>query len=628
LKAIISYLTAERLIKLAESQIVESYVEEMKSKEKLGREALTKEKGKGKETNASSTVEEKEKEDRIERRQRWRAAIDLMQPVPPSNISNLFSTIVPAAFASVLTAPAPTPKLTHLYISIQSREISTSSWKTGVESLEINFTPDEFTGTPLFKNVERLDDSDLLLVSKVGGLIHFTATGKDRIKVETALEFLVFATISLTLETGLRRDTAISRPIIEFEEEVEPEIETVETDLALAIVDSRTFTPIDHTFKTHRSRWSTSSNLWNLFAKKPPSASDLSLRRSTTTSSTATTSPKSTIRNFFGSAKNLRRTRSQRVEPSSVRSLEVLAKIDRGWSLIDGLVTNPENEGSRRMGVVKEELGSTEKGTEKPKKEVKNVTGLAGVIGQRMAGVLLSTSPDVAYAPPHLLVRLSEEEVLDVPVISVQTRISIYSRTGLTEMMTNNNSAEGKIKHQSMQFLVETKLGNKRCRDAEWLTYNFYDRSRGSTASTPDPSLGQFIAGLIDSANDVCEEAGCERLNGEHALLLSHAKQRVEISVGEGDGKHPTEWIILDSPPAINRTIFSWMSCRVCCKHSTPLVPSLPSMVFSISKYLELLLYDTSFAVDICEHDPSDLVRCFSIGSTGKVVEFRVVPIE
>lgn len=395
--------------------------------------------------------------------------------------------------------------------------------------LTFQWLPQEFTKTPLFTTAD--DDSEVAREDtnvhdvdgkdeRVGGTLEIKSTSKDAPKLHQVLQFLVYALLSNRLEQHLRRDLSSLRPEIEEEPEVEPEVleESDRVDSSSAVTSpSPTETILVEQSK--KSKWS-GANLWNLMGKSSLKKSNqnhsIDLHRSLTTP--ASLSPPSTLRHLFDSVKygksghhqnnkstndhggasgnsatsvkgfRMRRTRSQRVEGSSA-SL-VIEEIEKGWDFVDGLSSSNHR---RNMDMVVEEGGTstknqrveqgstTQKDKESEKVErVEPLERFANVIG-KMKGAILSTSVDVAFPPPHLLLRLREQEIeqsrLNPPPSSssallsattrtsasgieagssssnvvnpVRMRISIDARAGIGSMMTNNASLQGKVQHQS-----------------------------------------------------------------------------------------------------------------------------------------------------------------------------------
>ncbi|CAG8604045.1 8057_t:CDS:10 [Dentiscutata erythropus] len=266
----------------------------------------------------------------------------------------------------------------------------------------------------------------------------------------------------------------------------------------------------------------------------------------------------------------------------------------------------------------------------------------ANVINQ-METTILSASPGVKFPPPHLLMRLEEEETnvnsnigdinVDFDTISTEKyrtyaplfrsgQVSLDFKTGLSYLMTrSNNTLKGVFKHQSISFSYARFWSPNSpvlCHNHEIITMDYYNR----TNSHMDKSLGELIDELCDKAYDICEDKTCEHRGIDHVSTYTHNNGRISI-------------IVEESPPDPNLKTFTnkivmWTQCKLCSAKSPIFIMSCSTYLYSFAKYLELLNYNEDFICkDLCPHvelrDP--LLRCFRKGNFVVKIEYEHVDL-
>ncbi|GAA6031138.1 hypothetical protein JCM8097_004022 [Rhodosporidiobolus ruineniae] len=207
-------------------------------------------------------------------------------------------------------------------------------------------------------------------------------------------------------------------------------------------------------------------------------------------------------------------------------------------------------------------------------------------------------------------------------------RITLDALAGLSSLLTNNTSVNGTIRHQSMQFLVQTVRsdappGTIPCQAPRWVTFSFYQH-RSPTPKNPslldDSSLSSVIRQLVSHKDATC--AACSTPNKDHKLVMMHHEVRIEVLVRKLDDdavKQPVEEDEHDSIPPIQ----SWTTCVTCQSSTAPKPLTAAASSYSFSKVCELLIYG-DLKPNLCEHDKDQeaLVRSFAVGKTA--VELRL----
>ncbi|GAA5878561.1 hypothetical protein JCM1840_007450 [Sporobolomyces johnsonii] len=717
--------------------------------------------GKGSDAIEGAEADEREKE---RRRTLWRnAAMLLPTDDDDEHTSHVYdvSTISSARSIDAWLSLDDLPKIAVLSLLVKSTETTMGAVKSGASTLGVSFSPDEWEGEGLFgRGGPDLDDDDLKLVERYGGMFRLTSTPKDLPKLKRILELLAFAVLSLKLESHLLRDISCPRPPPPSEPsspdvDADPEV-VADTSGALdpslflpgAFHDDFASFPSEEwrLRKSWRTNWSslgvkswmqlisprpdlpppnilrrsTRSSLSRAFSA--PRTSRSSAPPSTTTPSSPTpstsNSPRHKVRDKlrgFGDQLRRRKRRSkgtslERERPGvSDTEAETATDEEKNWDFL-GLGLNFGGLGLSGLG----SLRSTDsREDDERKKSPASTTGMEveeekqpalrfEKVIHDLSQFALSISPDVLYPPPHLLFRLRQQELAAAaepepelfippspspasrikphPLLSpdppfpsalqrahafvsthslaldfaggvtgetasryapseretsnpsTATRITLDVKAGLASLMTNNSSLGGTMRHQAMQFLVQTVRndappGTLPCEAPRWLKFNYYEnRAAGDPDHfvAEDTTLEAFVERLVHRQHLRC--SSCGKPNRDHSLVLMHQNERLEVSLASLPDPHPG----LDHDPSLHSAtpqIAFWQTCKTCQSMTPPKRLSIAAASYSFAKFAELLLYDVNLIPlpDLCEHASEDrcaLVRSFLIGRT--VVEIRV----
>ncbi|KAJ3289004.1 1-phosphatidylinositol-3-phosphate 5-kinase [Borealophlyctis nickersoniae] len=278
---------------------------------------------------------------------------------------------------------------------------------------------------------------------------------------------------------------------------------------------------------------------------------------------------------------------------------------------------------------------------------------------QQIQKTIISASPDVYFPPPHLLVRLRDEEISlhsprppdkddrrvsyfaeDVEFhgvpgrggtpklkgmvgvysalraeeavksnVSRSNKISVDSKAGLGYLMTNNNSINGVMKHQSISFAYSYyhRSSNIPCRPPEIVTVEYYQKCGDNHQ---DRTLGEYIELLCNTASGLCPDTACGRYMSGHAITYTHGHGRISVTMEETPSS-------AGLPPDDDWNLHAWMSCRHC-EYCSPVTPiSDGTWHYSFAKYLELIYYNPTFIPSsACSHireNQSVARRCFRL---------------
>lgn len=300
---------------------------------------------------------------------------------------------------------------------------------------------------------------------------------------------------------------------------------------------------------------------------------------------------------------------------------------------------------------------------------------------------LLSSSPLIRYPAPYILKRLEREEALNMssrsstptefdntstPDESLTTRmqrLSVHNslnnarytpsssdRASLESMVKNNDSIDGRIRHQSLTVLatiaVDMNLATHDEDDAQQLllpppcqaeTHNFSFWKFGDTcADSSDISFGDFIRQMAAQTTTVCRSSHqrlegyhCEVLMSQHIFSYAHNSGKIHVR------NYPMSDIMLYPKRDLSGDdiqILAWTTCHKCCKSTSVNALTAVSEQYSFSKFLELIIYNPLFfphsmAICNCEDlktvDPAhrrELVRYFL--HAGRVIMFQYEEIE
>lgn len=210
----------------------------------------------------------------------------------------------------------------------------------------------------------------------------------------------------------------------------------------------------------------------------------------------------------------------------------------------------------------------------------------------KMESSVISSSPDVVYPPPHLLVRLKEEEdhvnsfdeasfhkedrnlralfspdaasstnfasantwtrslnpqtarTLPQHILAYSTLRSndagmIDARTGLSYLATNTRTIDGLVRHQSLSYSYScfwSPTSPVACESPHVVTIDFYRRYPPSTP-TIDHTLGEMIEDWCRNAHRSCNgHPSCGRERIRHIMTFTHGTGRINVVVDEAVG--------------------------------------------------------------------------------------------
>ncbi|SCV71037.1 BQ2448_3799 [Microbotryum intermedium] len=375
---------------------------------------------------------------------------------------------------------AGAPKLTIFQVMLCSTETSLSAVRSGTSKLGVEFVRDQWHGKGLFGKSRCIDyeDEDLKLVARVGGTFYLIATAKELPKLERIIELVAFAAVSLRLEVGLLRDFRCPRPIAVPEStpstpppppppptELSGE-DTIHDDLddeVPSIPGAYSSDTPPRRQSLRRSKWSRGS-LWGILlgSQNRPKTVPLSRSRSMTVSviptrstvivpptpprlpslelsSPTTSSTSLRIKNKvkgFSEGLLQRRSRGKPSDDASspktgsrkmpadsplleeVRSQSLDLGERRSWDILGGMSLGI-------FGAAKREEMLSPRPVPSPAltegAETLNVDRFQRIINA-METCILSVSPDVVYPPPHLLVRLRQQELAQAPPVDLDAQ--------------------------------------------------------------------------------------------------------------------------------------------------------------------------------------------------------------
>ncbi|CAE6434585.1 unnamed protein product [Rhizoctonia solani] len=142
--------------------------------------------------------------------------------------------------------------------------------------------------------------------------------------------------------------------------------------------------------------------------------------------------------------------------------------------------------------------------------------------------------------------------------------------------------------------------------------------SDGSDFALDEP-LGMFVTRVCDAAerDEVCQEPGCGEYVSKHRMSWIHNRVRIVMRLTEDD-----EWIDIGMSSPVeqedNSGIRTWLGCSVCSERTEKKDLGAGAFLFSLAKFLELLIYSpniSSLDTSICPHTASSrhaIVRHFS----------------
>ncbi|KAF9173411.1 hypothetical protein BGX21_001229 [Mortierella sp. AD011] len=300
---------------------------------------------------------------------------------------------------------------------------------------------------------------------------------------------------------------------------------------------------------------------------------------------------------------------------------------------------------------------------------------------QQVEKAIISVSPNVVFPPPHILLRLRDEEAFgldsmrkpynweDVEFVARKigfgnrmsrqntggvskvarfgaitgvaqsdgskanrNRLPADSRAGLDHLMTNSNSLQGIFNHQSISFSYSyywSATAAAPCHPPNLITVEYY-RKEGQYE---DMGLGEMIEFICKRAYSKCSDPTCEHKRLEHISTYTHGEARINITVEQPRPDSATNFDSEEFTPFLsnNKTIAMWTRCKMCKARTKPKALSRASRLYSFGKYLELLLYGQRFEPGprpLCDHmaTKDSIARCFLY--RGLVVTFEYESID
>ncbi|KAF9181930.1 hypothetical protein BGZ51_005101 [Haplosporangium sp. Z 767] len=300
---------------------------------------------------------------------------------------------------------------------------------------------------------------------------------------------------------------------------------------------------------------------------------------------------------------------------------------------------------------------------------------------QQVEKTIISVSPDIAFPPPHLLIRLRDEESVgpdsrrksfsweDVEfvaknigfsnrmnrhsiagagqlnrlssaastttnsTVSKGNRLPIDSRAGLDYLMTNTNSLQGIFNHQSISFSYSyywSASAAAPCVPPNIITVEYY-RKEGMYE---DMGLGEMVECMCLRAGSSCPNVQvCGRKRLEHISTYTHGEARINVTVEKPRSDSAADFESDEFKPLTSnkRSIGVWTRCKICGASTKPRALSRAARLYSFCKYLELLLYGQHFEPGprpLCSHVKAKdaIVRCFI--NRGLVVTFEYESID
>ncbi|KAG0037354.1 hypothetical protein BGZ82_002691 [Podila clonocystis] len=296
---------------------------------------------------------------------------------------------------------------------------------------------------------------------------------------------------------------------------------------------------------------------------------------------------------------------------------------------------------------------------------------------QQIEKAIISVSPDIVFPPPHLLLRLRDEEAVgpdskrksytweDVEFVArkigfgsrmIRTnanmgpgtmirsstastvnnnksnRLPIDSRAGIEHFMTNSNALQGIFNHQSLTFSYSyywSATAAAPCNPPKLITVEYY-RKEGYYE---DMGLGEMIEYICKKANSSCLDKTCGHKRLEHISSYTHGDGRINITLEVPRPDSTTDFDSAEFVPFLKnkKTIAVWTRCKMCRSRTKPTPLSRASRLYSFGKYLELLLYAQHFEPGprpLCDHAVTKdaISRCFLY--EGLVVTFEYESID
>ncbi|KAF0465669.1 1-phosphatidylinositol-3-phosphate 5-kinase [Gigaspora margarita] len=474
--------------------------------------------------------------------------------------------------------------------TLNNCNLANDPWESkddGGKPTDSQFIFNHFEGIPLFKHEldEGLDPSKESKKRWVGGTI--VLKGAKRNGVDKIIELMVFVVCNLKLELCLYRDHFIKRDGIDDIQDAEE---------------------VKNTLRS--SRRHSKSSLFGWLMKH----GNLQTYKELTNKS---------------NEKRERREKNEKREKHEKRERRGSSSSLARWTSISR--TSSLTKGSRSSVSIMDFDDDTIMLTK---------SNFSKVINQ-METSILSVSPGVRFPPPHLLMKLKEEEAnihstlddinVDFTISTEKYRtyaplfrsghISLDFKTGLSYLMTqHNNTLKGVFKHQSISCSYArfwSPNSTVLCNNNEIITMDYYNK----TNSHMDKSLGELIDEMCDKAYAMCENKTCEHRGIDHISTYTHNNGRISIIIEESPDL---------SLKAFAYQIVMWTQCKLCSAKSPVFIMSRSTYLYSFAKYLELLYYNEDFICkDLCPHVElrDQLLRCFRRGNFLVKIEYEYVDL-
>ena len=185
---------------------------------------------------------------------------------------------------------------------------------------------------------------------------------------------------------------------------------------------------------------------------------------------------------------------------------------------------------------------------------------------------LLSTSFDVSFPPPEILLNLAQYEEQDSARRSRgKDRCALTTLLGWDPRDCTGKGMSGLIgfvRHQCLSVLVSRYVHQNSpagdegprvkplrlsCGRPRWKTFWYYAKG-----TQRDHTLGEVIVDFSSIFSLACDEPGCTAKCGEHRIKFTHGKTCVEVSFSPKEGQES------------KGGVWMWNSCVVCGAKSNP----------------------------------------------------------
>ncbi|KAL1916606.1 uncharacterized protein VTP21DRAFT_5797 [Calcarisporiella thermophila] len=237
-------------------------------------------------------------------------------------------------------------------------------------------------------------------------------------------------------------------------------------------------------------------------------------------------------------------------------------------------------------------IANTEVEIEFPDTPLKRATSLI----EQMQCTIISSSPDVYFPPPQLLLRLHNKE-REINKTSFCLPISVDIVVGLKHLLWENNLLDRVIRHQSITYSFSCRIALEHPCDGPRLeTLKYYQH--GS-----DRTLQEMITFWCEAASTECP--ACHRSMSQHIRSYTHGSARVNMSLQAFEGSEPSVFCpnFQFTPNMYDRgDIALWTECKMCTLATPITLLSEHAQRYSFGKYLELLLYSPINPIGSCSH--------------------------